>query len=107
MLSFSTASGEKNLITIANSLFDMRAEGSTSRQALIDPANNTLVAYNHALTVYPDTISLYWKKLRAFHFLIEFSDIADTSKTELINSDKSAADSAMSVSYTHLTLPTT
>ncbi len=95
ILPFSTASGEKNLITIADSLFDMRAKGSTSRQALIDPANNTLVAYNHALTVYPDTISLYWKKLRAFHFLIEFSDIADTSKTELINSAKSAADSAM------------
>ena len=95
ILSFSTASGEKNIITISDSLFDMRAEGSTSRQALIDPANNALVAYNHALTVYPDTISLYWKRLRAFHFLIEFSDIADTGQTELINSAKSAADSAM------------
>lgn len=74
----------------------MRAEGSTSQRALIDPANNALLAYNHAITVYPDTIALHWKRLRAFHFLIEFVDIADSSRTELIDRAKNAADGALS-----------
>jgi hypothetical protein len=95
IVSFSTVSGEENLIRIADNLFDRRAEGSTSRRALIDPANNSLKAYNHAITIYPDTISLHWKRLRAFHFLIEFADLTDSSQTELIDSAKSAADSAM------------
>lgn len=96
MLSFSTASGEKNLITIADSLFDMRAEGSTSLLALVDPANNALLAYNQAMSLYPDTIALHWKRLRAFHFLIEFVDIADSSRTKLIDRAKNAADNALS-----------
>ena len=96
LLSFSSAPGEKNLITTADSLFDMRAEGSTSQRALIEPANNTLVAYNHAITVCPDTIALHWKRLRTFHFLIEFVDIANSRRTKLIDRAKTAADSAIS-----------
>ena len=100
LLSFSSLSEANNVITTADSLFKIRAEGSITQRALIEPAHMALMAYNHATTVFPDTISLHWKRLRAFHFILEFVELADSNRTKIVSRAKSAADSAISKVHT-------